>query len=611
MNIKPEMSDLYVLCDEAEGFGFEENTDRSEALRSDHEDNKKDEGKEERAAKFPKLPIRKKMFWAVYSLILLLTLIVDSLVFVTYKYDIESQIAQFGNQTMDESGINISRNILSKEENLTFKIEQCNLFTAEAKKNAYSENSKEMKALAALVGSSGFQVTACYLKRTNGSEEFWTNGSITISEFRDSAINGVLQSGSERLDLNRGIVIWRRMEDAPGSVYIIKNVIDDITLEKQAVLCIQIDKSFFRSLQNTENMSVLIQDEKGSVLYYSDELEPVIDEILLGQGDDFIMMNTKITKKNWSMTGVISKQQVLDTLHRLLFIMGVIEVVFCIISFWIAKYVSENMTANIAALIDSMKQLEQGSQADMIQAKTTDETAYLVEVFNNLNQKLQETIESLTVNRTQKERAEYNALIAQLNPHFLYNALESVSAMAKLSQQCEIVEAVDNLAKLLRACLSGNEAEITLDKEFDYIRQFLSLEKLITGGQIDWDIDCGEDLYCCRVPKLILQPLVENSIVHGFDTHINEAMIVILVWADEDKLVIEVSDNGVGMSQRYADEIIASEEVKKSEHDRRHIGIKSIQQRLRYLYGDKYGVQIKTQEEVGTAVRLTMPVIKE
>ena len=503
------------------------------------------------------------------------------------------------------------RSILSKEENLTYKIGECNLFTEEAQRNVYSENSKEMKTLVALISNSGFQVTSCYLKRTNGSEEFWTNGSITISEFRNSDINSVLQSESENLNLNRGIAIWRRMEDMPESVYIIKNIIDDVTIEKQAVLCIQIDNTFFKSLQNTENMSVLIHDEKGNVLYYSDELEPVIDEILMGRNSDFITMNTKITKKNWSMTGLISKQQVLDTLHRLLLIMGMIEVIFCIISFWIAKYVSENMTSNISALIESMRQLEQGSQADMIQAKTTDETAYLVEVFNHLNQKLQETIELLTVNRTQKERAEYNALIAQLNPHFLYNALESVSAMAKLNQQGEIVEAVDNLAKLLRVCLSGNEAEITLDKEFDYIRQYLSLERLITGGHIDWDIECEEKLYCCRVPKLILQPLVENSIVHGFDTCTEEAMIVIMVRTDKDNLVIEVSDNGAGMSQKYADEIIAGEEVKKSEHDRRHIGIKSIQQRITYLYGEQYGVQIQAQEEAGTTVKLTMPVIKE
>lgn len=579
--------------------------------RLGHKREKDNKDKNEGLNKFPKLPIRKKMFLAIYSLILLLTLIVDSLVFVTYKYDMESQIFQFGNQTINEVGINISRNILSKEENLNYKIEECNLFTEESKRNAYLENSKEMKTLVALVGNSGFRVISCYLKRVNGSEEFWTNGNIKISEFRDSDINSILQSESENLNLNRGTVIWRYMKDTPDSVYIIKNIIDGTTMEKRGILCIQIDKSFFETLQNTENMSVLIRDERGNVLYYSDELEPVIDEILSGHNSDYIIMNTKITKKNWFMTGLISKRQVLDTLHRLLFIMGVIEIAFCIISFWIAKYVSESMTSNITALIDSMRQLEQGSPVDIVRAKTTDETAYLVEVFNHLNQKLQETIELLTINRTQKERAEYNALIAQLNPHFLYNALESISAMAKLNRQGEIVEAVDNLAKLLRACLSGNEAEITLDKEFDYIREYLSLERLITGGRIDWDIDCDEELYCCRVPKLILQPLVENSIVHGFATYTQEAMIVINVRIVENRLVIEVADNGTGMSQKYADTIIASEEIKKSEHDRRHIGIKSIQQRIIYLYGEQYGVQIQSEKEAGTTVRLIMPVIKE
>ena len=222
-----------------------------------HKDEEISEVNEDGLAKQPKLPIRKKMFWAIYSLILLLTLIVDTLVFVTYKYDIESQIAQFGNQTIKESGINISRNILSKEENLTYKIGECNLFTEEAQRNVYSENSKEMKTLVALISNSGFQVTSCYLKRTNGSEEFWTNGSITISEFRNSDINSVLQSESENLNLNRGIAIWRRMEDMPESVYIIKNIIDDVTIEKQAVVCIQIDNTFFKSLQKSTNLAFL------------------------------------------------------------------------------------------------------------------------------------------------------------------------------------------------------------------------------------------------------------------------------------------------------------------------------------------------------------------
>lgn len=557
----------------------------------------------------PKLPIRKKMFWAIYSLMLLLTLVVDSLVFVIYRYDIESKTAHLGNQTINELSINIARNILNIEENLTYKIEESHLFTEEAKEKAYVENGKEMKSLAALVGNSCFQVTSCYLKRTNGTEEFWSNGSVTVAQFYNTEINKMLQSGEKSLDLNRGTTIWRRMEDEPESVYVIKNIIDEVTLEKQAVLCFQIHNSFFASLQSSENMLVLLRDEKGNLLYYSDELEPVIDKVLAGDCDSFITMDADITKKNWSITGLISKQQMLNTLYQLLLLLGIIEIIFCMVVFWIAKYVSENMTANISALIDSMQQLERSGQAEMVQARTADETVYLVDAFNHMNQRLQETIELLIRNKTQKERAEYNALIAQLNPHFLYNALGSISAMAKLNQQKEIMEAVNSLAKLLRVCLSGNDAEITLEQEFDYIRQYLSLERLITGGRINWDIDCEDILYSCRVPKLILQPLVENSIVHGFDTHLTEAMIVIMVRAKQDKLIIEVSDNGSGMPQQYADELAAGKEIRESEQDRRHIGIKSIQQRIIYLYGEDYGIQIDSEEQVGTTVRLTLPMI--
>lgn len=556
-----------------------------------------------------RMSIRTKMFWAIYALILLLTLIVDSLVFFTYKYDIETQITEYGNQASEESANNISRTILSKEENLTYKLQQVKLFEGEHSK-IYLENSTEIKELVALVKNAGFHVTSCYIQRKDMTEEFWSDGSINISEFRESKINEYLKKEAESFSLNRGTVVWRRMEDEPESVYIIKNVVDSDTLEKKGILSIQIKNDFFKTLQNSEKILTVLYDENGDLLYYSEQLEGSIDEILNDNTNKFLVTHADISKKNWSMTGLISKQQVLNTLYHLIMLLGIIELIFFIVSFGIAKYVSGNMTANIASLIDRMKQIEHGEEAQMIQAKSADETTYLVEAFNDMNRRLQETIELLAVNRTQKERAEYNALITQLNPHFLYNSLASISAMAKLNHQTDIVEAVDNLAKLLRICLTGNDSEITLNKEIEYIEQYLSLEKLITGGQIDWDINCEEELYSYCVPKLILQPLVENCIVHGFDKFIEEAVIVIIVRIEEEQLWIEVSDNGVGMPQEYADEILISEEVRKDINDRRHIGIKSIQQRITYLYGENYGLAIQSKEGAGTTVQLKLPLKK-
>ena len=185
-----------------------------------------------------------------------MTFIIDSLVFVTCRHDMESKITLFGNQTVQELAVNISRNIRNKEENLAYKLWESKLLKERKKEGSYQENSKEMKELIALVGNSGFLVRSCYLKRNNESEEFWSDGNISIEEFRDSKIANKIEN--ECGDLNRGTVMWRYLEDDPESVYIIKNIVDSDTLEKEAVLCIQIHKDFFRSLQNSSNSLMIL-----------------------------------------------------------------------------------------------------------------------------------------------------------------------------------------------------------------------------------------------------------------------------------------------------------------------------------------------------------------
>ncbi|HIU76876.1 MAG TPA: histidine kinase [Candidatus Pelethocola excrementipullorum] len=554
------------------------------------------------------ITIKKKIFRAIYSLILLLTLVVDGLVFYTYKNDIENKILYFGNQTIDEMSMNMAKNILSAEESITFKIDSCNLFSAGGERSKYEENSKEIKVFVSLIGNSGMKVQSCYLERVDETKVFWTNGTVKKEDFTNSKAGKYLEENKDGWNQNRGTVLWRRFSDAPDSIYIIKNVINPDTLKKEGVLCLEIDESYFQSMESSRDLSIVICDEKGDLLYNSEEIDPIIRKIIHKDNQDYLTMNTKISKKNWALTGLISKHQALNNLQHLMFVLLLIEVIFFFISFFISNYVSENMTTNIKSLIMNMKRMEQGQPPERIKAKSEDETAYLVEAFNNMNQKLQDTIDQLIINQTQKEKAEYNALIAQLNPHFLYNSLESISSMAKLSDQRDIVDAIGNLSKLLRVCLSEHDAEISLKKELDYITQYLSLEKLITGGQMEWDIDCGENLLDCRVPKLILQPLVENSIVHGFHGFADPAIIIIVVREEHNDLVIEVSDNGNGMPQAYADKILASKEVRKPESDRRHIGIKSIQQRITYLYGETYGLEIRTMEQAGTTIKLRLPI---
>ena len=198
-----------------------------------------------------------------------------------------------------------------------------------------------------------------------------------------------------------------------------------------------------------------------------------------------------------------------------------------------------------------------------------------------------------------------------MNPHFLYNTLETISAMAKLKGQDEIVSVITKLSGLLRSILSGDDQEICVSDELEFISRYLELQQLISGSALEWDIDADEEIKKCGIPKLILQPLIENAIIHGADNLSGTLMIVVLVRKKGEMLTVEVCDNGSGMEQDMADKILSEEEPEILKRDRTHIGLKNIQKRIHYLYGENYGMDIESARGNGTVVRLYLPVLEE
>lgn len=262
-----------------------------------------------------------------------------------------------------------------------------------------------------------------------------------------------------------------------------------------------------------------------------------------------------------------------------------------------------------------MKDIREGRQAEPIRTTVQDETSDLVEAFNNMNDRLKESIARITDSQIQKEKAEYNALVAQMNPHFIYNSLEAVRAMASLHHEPDIAEAISGLSGLMRITLSVKQEKITLGMELSYVTQYLKLQQLITGDQFTWDIDCEDDLKEVLVPKLILQPVIENCFVHGFEKMPEDAMIIIVCYLKENHLVIEVSDNGQGMDEAALRQLLSPDNGTEAEEDgensRRHIGLLSIRERIRHLYGTDGGMDIRARAEQGTTVQFRFPIRRQ
>ena len=224
---------------------------------------------------------------------------------------------------------------------------------------------------------------------------------------------------------------------------------------------------------------------------------------------------------------------------------------------------------------------------------------------------LQENAQQMILTNTLLDKAEYSALLAQMNPHFLYNSLESISAMARLRGQDEIVNAIRLLSHLLRASLSSGVQEIALSGELEYVSCYLEMQRIITGDRLTWDIDVDDSLLSLPVPRLILQPIVENAILHGLDEMLQDAIVIITADIRDDKLTLTVNDNGKGADQAMLDALLSSEEeIENPKEHRAHIGIQSVLKRIHILYGADYGMTMESEPGNGMTVRIYLPYDK-
>ena len=201
-----------------------------------------------------------------------------------------------------------------------------------------------------------------------------------------------------------------------------------------------------------------------------------------------------------------------------------------------------------------------------------------------------------------KSEAELKALQAQINPHFLFNALNTITATCRINPE-QSRELLLKLASIFRKTLKRDAKETTLEKEIEFCRDYLGIEKVRLGDRLKVDWDLPEKAHEYVIPPFIIQPLVENSIRHGIQPLEDKGKIEIKVQKLNDKLKITVSDNGVGISEEKLEKLFTEES------DR--IGLKNIKERINNLYDKKAELDIKSQENKGTEVNITLPIISE
>ena len=311
---------------------------------------------------------------------------------------------------------------------------------------------------------------------------------------------------------------------------------------------------------------------------------------------------------HWRVVGVSFVQELItDSLWELgriiIFVGLLILIVMAVISFILSKVVSRP----IRTFAEEMEQFEQNT-ADFTYEPVggVREVRILSESFGHMVKKLQDLMGTIKDEQQNLRKTELRALQAQINPHFLYNTLDSISWMTERGKKDEVVEMVNALATLFRISISKGHELIPIRNEIQHAESYLQIQSYRYKNQFSYEFNVEEDCldYLCN--KITLQPIIENAIYHGINGLVDGGRITITVKSQDDNIVMTVEDNGNGMTDEQIETI-----MNKDRSDKTGIGIKNVNDRLKIYFGNEYGITIHSELDEGTKVIILMPKVKE
>ena len=216
---------------------------------------------------------------------------------------------------------------------------------------------------------------------------------------------------------------------------------------------------------------------------------------------------------------------------------------------------------------------------------------------------IEQLMEAVKTEEQNVRRYELRALSAQINPHFLYNTLDTIVWMAEFNDSKRVVEVTKSLAQYFRLALNQGHEQISLRDEIDHVRQYLFIQKQRYGDKLQYEIEEDESIADYKLPKLVLQPLVENAIYHGIKEIDRQGMIRVTSAVEEGQLILSIYDNGRGIELQKS--------VDKTLPRLGGVGLKNVDQRLRLQFGDDYHMEIHSEPDKFTQISLYLPLVTD
>lgn len=358
----------------------------------------------------------------------------------------------------------------------------------------------------------------------------------------------------------------------------------------------------------TENRGGLILDEQGNVVYSGYRMDapykPDKETSLNYLKEHYVCIEKKIEDTKWNFCLYQPKEELEKSVWTLL--LGNIPVLLlCLLLILLLGYFfSRKMVERLEQLTENMNQINLGLRKVTVVSQSKDEIGVLVRTFTRMMDEINKLISQVYEAKIKLQKTEMKALQAQINPHFLYNSLSIINWKALEADNEEISRITLALPTYYRTSLNKGETMTIAANEIRNIDAYLQIQLIMHDNSFQVIKEIQEDALSYSVPKLILQPLVENAIEHGLDvSEKEEKWLKISVCKEKDALIMAVEDNGMGMSEEQAKSIIT--------YRSKGYGVRNVNDRITLLYGEEYHLRVKSRQGEGCRIEIVIPVNKE
>lgn len=317
-----------------------------------------------------------------------------------------------------------------------------------------------------------------------------------------------------------------------------------------------------------------------------------------------------ISNTDWFMVTILPSPPLIHESNRLMLQIFLLYGIFLLLALFFANVLAHSITGRLSSVIQQMQSVRHGPPTPMESPSAHDEIGDLIDTYNYMTRKMDELMDKQAKAAEDLRIAEFNSLQAQINPHFLYNTMDMINWMALQGQTDEISHAVQSLSRFYKLTLSRKKGISTIASELEHVTIYVQLQNMRYHDSIELITDIPDELSEYQIPKLTLQPVVENSILHGIlEKESKSGTIVITGWMENKDIVLLISDDGVGISPEILSTILSGSG--NSQSGGTNIAVYNTHRRLQILYGKDYGLTYSSNPGKGTEVEIRFPAHRE